>query len=384
MRYVLGVASTVVRTVSILAIVLWAFAASAAQTPAPSPDPGARLTDRIRALEREAERLAGQAKTMLTELRTLEVERDLRIEESRVAATAVTAAEQTLRGTRERLAALETQRVAQLPDLKRQFAELYKRGHAGYARALASATSARELSRATRAVTALNTINQRRIDAHRRTLESVRREQEAQATQAQELAKQQAAARAAQTAAERAVAARAARVAQIDSRRDLTAQYVGELQVAYDQLQQRLSSNESAAAVAVPLPPFRGALEWPAAGRVTGRFGQTSGRLGGTAVRNGIEIEAKEGAPVRAIHGGTVGFADSFTGFGTLVILEHGANNFSLYGYLGSTSVQRGEVVEAGRELGQVGLAPAGSAALYFEMRIDGRSVDPVQWLKPR
>ena len=117
---------------------------------------------------------------------------------------------------------------------------------------------------------------------------------------------------------------------------------------------------------------------------MTGRFGQTAGRLGGTAVRNGIEIAAEEGGPVRAIHGGTVGFADSFTGFGTLVIIEHGAGGFSLYGYLGSTAVQPGDAVEAGQELGVVGLAPAGSPALYFEMRIDGQSVDPVQWLKPR
>jgi septal ring factor EnvC (AmiA/AmiB activator) len=39
-------------------------------------------------------------------------------------------------------------------------------------------------------------------------------------------------------------------------------------------------------------------------------------------------------------------------------------------------------MVTSGAELGRVGLAPAGPAALYFEMRIDGRSVDPVQWLK--
>jgi septal ring factor EnvC (AmiA/AmiB activator) len=357
----------------------------AAQTPPPAAgSPGARVTERIRALEREAEQLAGQAKTLLTELRKLEVARDLRVEESRAAATAATAAEQTLQDTTTRLRGLEEQRVSQLPDLKRQFAELYKRGQGGYARVLVGAGSARELARATRAVAALTTINQRRIEDHRRTIEAVRKEQDAQAAQGQELAKRQAEARAAQTAAERAVAARAALVAQIDSRRDLTAQYVGELQVAYDQLQRRLTEEEGGTAAAIPLVPFRGALDWPAPGRLSGRFGQTSGRLGGTAVRNGIEIAATEGAPVRAVHGGTVGHADTFTGFGTLVILEHGANNFSLYGYLGAASVQKGDVVEAGRELGRVGLAPAGPPALYFEMRIDGKSVDPVQWLKPR
>ena len=95
-----------------------------------------------------------------------------------------------------------------------------------------------------------------------------------------------------------------------------------------------------------------------------------------------MEVSAPEGATVRAVHAGTVSFADEFTGFGTLVIIDHGANNYSLYGYLGSVSAQRGAQVAAGAELGRVGLSPAGPAALYFEMRIDGRSVDPLQWLQ--
>ena len=60
-------------------------------------------------------------------------------------------------------------------------------------------------------------------------------------------------------------------------------------------------------------------------------------------VRSGLEIAAPEGTSVRAVHGGTVGYAEGYTGLGTLVILDHGDNNFSLYGYLLSLSVQRGD-----------------------------------------
>jgi septal ring factor EnvC (AmiA/AmiB activator) len=136
--------------------------------------------------------------------------------------------------------------------------------------------------------------------------------------------------------------------------------------------------------VAVPLAPFRGGLEWPVAGRVAARFGQTANRLGGSAVKNGIDIAATEGAPVRAVHGGTVRFAGSFTGFGTLVILDHGGESYTLYGYLSSTAVAQGAQVAAGVELGTVGAPPGGMPALYFELRIDGHSVDPLQWLKAR
>ena len=303
-------------------------------------------------------------------------------------AAAVTAdAEKDLQQTTDRLSRLELQRLAQLPDMKLQLVDMYKRGRSGYARLLFNASNLREFARATRAIASLTTLNEQRLVEHRRTLDALRKERDAFAQKARELQKKGNEARQAKANAERAVAARGELISQIDARRDLTAQYMGELQVAYDKIQQQLKakSDETAEAVAVPLLPFRGALEWPVAGKVNGPFGQPpTGRLGGSAIKNGIEIAATEDTPVRAVHGGSVGFADAFTGFGTLVILDHGGNNYSLYGYLASTSVKQGDRVESGAELGRVGLAPAGPPALYFEMRIDGKSVDPVQWLKPR
>ena len=50
----------------------------------------------------------------------------------------------------------------------------------------------------------------------------------------------------------------------------------------------------------------------------------------------------------------------------------------------GAIVVMPGQTVTAGSEIGVVGPSPAGPAALYFELRVDGRSVDPVQWLNPR
>jgi septal ring factor EnvC (AmiA/AmiB activator) len=47
-------------------------------------------------------------------------------------------------------------------------------------------------------------------------------------------------------------------------------------------------------------------------------------------------------------------------------------------------SVNKGDRVERGQAIGTVGLAPAGSSELHFELRIDGQSVDPLQWLKKR
>jgi septal ring factor EnvC (AmiA/AmiB activator) len=369
-----------------MAIVLAAALASA-QEPAASPDaPSRRIADRIRALQRESERLAGEARTLVGDLRTLEIERDLKNEQAKQAAAQTAEAEQALRQTTDRLASLELQRLAQLPDMKQQLVDVYKRGRSGYARLLFGARDVREFARAARAISALASLNQKRAAEHRRTLEALQAERAAFGQRARELQAQEAVARQARAEAERAVAARTAKMSEIDSRRDLTAQYMGELQVAYDKIQLQISAPAEGRtdAVAVPLLPFRGALDWPTTGRIGSRFGQAEGRLGGSAVRNGVEIASTEDLPVRAVHGGTVAYADAFTGLGTLVILDHGGNNYSLYGYLGSVTVQTGGQVETGGEIGRVGASPAGPPALYFELRIDGKPIDPVQWLKPR
>ena len=357
----------------------------AAQAPAAPDTQGQRITDRIRSLQREADRLANEQRTLVGDLRKLEIERDLKAEQARQAATQTAEAQGTLRQTTDRLASLELQRLAQLPDMKQQLVDVYKRGRSGYAQLLFGAKDVRDFARAARAVASLASINQKRMEEHRRTLEALRRERSSFAQRAREFQAKEATARQARAEAERAVEARAARMSEIDSRRDLTAQYVGELQVAYDRIQQQLSAAEGRGeAVSVPLLPFRGALDWPAAGKINSRFGQSEGRLGGSAVKNGIEIVSTEDAPVKAVHSGTVAYADAFTGLGTLVILDHGGNNYSLYGYLGSVAVQMGAMVQTGAEIGRVGASPAGPPALYFELRIDGKPTDPVQWLKPR
>ena len=379
----------ILRSLTCGAIALALATAIAAQTPDRSRDEAQvrRVNDRIRALQLEADRLAAQSRTLLGELRGLEIEQQLQIERVRDAQAAVARGRAAIEKAATDIDALEQTRLSQLPDLKVQLVDIYKRGRTGYARLLFGSVGVREFGRATRAVAALMRINERRIAEHRRTLDALHRqrallEQELSALQARETEERQA-----QTAADRAVTARTALVAQIDSRRDLNAQFAGELQLSYERLQQQIANaaaGRPTEAVAVPFAPFRGALEWPVPGRVTVGFGQSSRRPGDAAVRNGVEISAEEGTPVHAIHPGTVSYADAFTGFGNLVIVDHGANAYSLYGYLASMSVARGAPVDGGAELGLVGLAPTGPPALYFEVRVDGRSVDPVQWMRAR
>ena len=301
---------------------------------AQAPDPQARrVDDRMRALQRENEQLAKQATTLLGDLRQLEIQRDLRLQEWKQAEAAAAEAQEALVHAGDRLVALDRERTARLPDLRAQLVDVYKRGRSGYARLIFGAADLRDFARATRAVAALSSINQRRLAEYQQTLQQLTKQRVVLDLSARQLNVREAEARGARAAADRAVAEVSAQIARIDSRRDLTAQYVGELQVASDRLQQQLvsaSAGRPRESVAVPLLPFRGTLEWPAPGRVSARFGQASDRLGGTAARNGIEIAVPENTAVHAVHGGTVAMAGPFIGFGNLVILEHGSNNYSL------------------------------------------------------
>jgi septal ring factor EnvC (AmiA/AmiB activator) len=128
---------------------------------------------------------------------------------------------------------------------------------------------------------------------------------------------------------------------------------------------------------ALPLRPFRGDLPWPVDGQLKRRFNRGS-------ASNGIEIAAAEGADARAIHDGVVAFAGTFAGFGNLVILDHGSQTFSLYGDLLDIAVKKGARVDRGHAVGTVGPTATGTDGLYFELRVDGQPVDPLQWLKKR
>ena len=153
-----------------------------------------------------------------------------------------------------------------------------------------------------------------------------------------------------------------------------------ELQAAQQKLQLALRGLASGAAAAesirLPLNPFRGDLDWPVSGQLRRRFARPSFQ--------GIEVAAAEGTEVRAIHDGIVAFGDSFAGFGNLVILDHGSQTFSLYGNLLDIVVKKGARIPRGQPVGTVGPTPAGAAGLYFELRVDGQPVDPLQWLKTK
>ena len=368
-------------------------AARRAVTQSPGRDGAAALDTRAAAriadLRREADSLASRERTLVEELRRLEVGRDLRAAEFDERTRDLERVQAELDTTARRILELERASASQLPDLSARMVELYKIGNGGYLRLLLNVDDLREMGRAYRFVSGLQGFDRRRVAEHRKTLAELRKAQSAIEARRAEAGRAQDEVARARDAAAAAVEAHEDLIRQIDARRDLAAQFVRELEAARESLQQTLDEAARGAAggatvlPVLPLRPFRGDLDWPAAGPVVGGFGrQVDRRFHTSTVSNGVRIRAALSTPVEAIHEGTVVFASSFAGFGKLVIVDHGAAAFSLYGYLAEIDVTSGERVARGQVLGSAGAGPNGEPGLYFELRIDGKPVDPLQWLR--
>jgi septal ring factor EnvC (AmiA/AmiB activator) len=118
-------------------------------------------------------------------------------------------------------------------------------------------------------------------------------------------------------------------------------------------------------------------------GRV-GTFGKTRHQeFAAELFRKGIDIEASLGDDVKAVEGGKVVFADRFSGYGKMMIIDHGQRYYTLYAHLSELLKKPGEPVRRGEPIAQVGDSDSlAGARLYFEIRKDGKPLDPIPWFR--
>jgi murein hydrolase activator len=134
------------------------------------------------------------------------------------------------------------------------------------------------------------------------------------------------------------------------------------------------------------LASLRGRLDWPARGQVTAPFGKfRHPEFDGEILRKGIDIQAALGEEIKVVEKGRVVYADRFSGYGNMVIVDHGERYYTIYGHLAEILKKVGEALNRGDALGRAGDSDApGGSKLYFEIRKDGHSVDPLPWFKKR
>ena len=122
----------------------------------------------------------------------------------------------------------------------------------------------------------------------------------------------------------------------------------------------------------------KGRLPMPVDGPVMHAFGQS--RAGGLRWQGWL-IGAAAGEDVIAVAYGRVAFADWLRGYGLLLIIDHGEGFMSLYGHNESLLHEAGTWVEPGEIISVVGSGASDNQGLYFELRKDGKAIDPASWL---
>lgn len=194
-----------------------------------------------------------------------------------------------------------------------------------------------------------------------------------------------------------------ARIAELEAQREQRRTLVAELEARFKDADSRIKAlgrDEQALAnlleelrdifadipdqldVAQSFAQKRGRLAPPAGGRTLVGFGAN---LPDGRTSHGWLFGAEAGAPVHAIAHGRVAFSDWLKGYGLIVILDHGDGYMSLYAQNDSLQREVGEWVSAGDVLASVGSSGGQSrSALYFELRRNGRPIDPKGWfIKP-
>ena len=137
---------------------------------------------------------------------------------------------------------------------------------------------------------------------------------------------------------------------------------------------------EPARPVAAVAGPSVGGAGWPLSGSLIAGYGA---KLPDGRSSQGLLIGANAGTPVRAVADGSVVYAEWMSGFGLILIVDHGNGYMSLYAHNDAVLRDAGDAVRRGDQVSTVGTSGGhGRPALYFELRRNGDPVNPDVWLR--
>ncbi len=355
----------------------------------------ARVRAKRTAVEHEIEKLRGQADTTLGELE--EIDLDLRLAAHRLDEAQLEFEEtrRRLNATLRDVAATRTRLEETRPRVLRSLASLEKLGELSYARLLFSIDDPADVLRGYRYVARIASSDGVLIRSYRETLLQLSDlEAELKTRTARNLENRGRLADARKDLAARKQA-REKRFMDISLQRALQERLAKEYEKREADLVALLAQPATAVAApgrpqaaipafdaAAPLRAVRGALPWPVNGTLVRRFGvEKDPQFGTRTIQQGIEIDAFPEVAVRAVHAGRVVYADQFVGYGMLVIIDHGQREHTLYGRLGELRVAAGEDVAEGTLVGLLPNTRVTGTGLHFEVRVQGRPEDPLEWL---
>jgi murein hydrolase activator len=349
-------------------------------------------------LERRMNSLQSTAHNLTEEVRNLEQQADATERLVRSLDEQLASIGEEVESTTGSLAQTEAQLVVKREVLRRRLVDIYKRGPLHSAEVLLSAHSFGNLVARYKYLHLLA----RRDRALVENVETLRNDIVSQRSLLVRLQDELERSRGEKTGEERRLRAlqqqRGQSLVQVRRTTQQTRNRLAQMQRDEARLGNVLASLETARRRAAALPNARpaapstlrtsdlGRLAWPVEGEILYRFGRVVDAQSNTATRwNGVGISAAQGTAVRTVAPGEVVVADAIGTYGNTVIVQHGGGDYSVYGSLERIDVRKGATVVQGQAIGTVGRAdPELPPHLHFEVRPQGRAVDPLEWLRGR
>ncbi|MCP5166209.1 MAG: peptidoglycan DD-metalloendopeptidase family protein [Pseudomonadales bacterium] len=300
---------------------------------------------------------------------------------------AIAASEAELDGLQAQRVDLEQARNAQQARIALELKTAWQMGQQGQVKVLLNQEDPHTVARAMAYYQYFFRARNDLVGRYRETLEELRELEERIAGTLDQQAAQQAELEQQQAQLETAQAARKETVASLSTSIESKAEKLKQLEQDRKELEKLLEAIARAVAdLEVPehYQPFkaaRGKMPWPLAAKRVNNFGRP--RNEGKMRWQGVTIPAREGSKVNAIHHGRVVYADWLRGSGLLLIIDHGDGYMSLYAHNQSLLREVGEWVKAGTPVSTVGNSGGQEqAALYFEIRHQGKPVNPASWCR--
>ncbi len=350
---------------------------------ASDPKKGLRETRKKIAVEkRTLEDLSSRGRNLLEALESLDKEIVVAEKRRRSSEARMEDLTREMKQKRRELSSLEGQIKRQRGEQARRLKAYYRLGRAGMLPVLFSEASPPEKFRNLDSLKRLLVADWRRLEAfHRLVTEKERVEADLQE-------RLKAEASLLETIEERKKALKASRqrknalLFRIDQDKRLHRRLLEELKEAEQDLLEEIRRKPPVPVIVDqgPIGAHKGKLPWPVEGKICRTFG-----ISRSVRSKGIDIKTKPGAPVRAVWGGGVAFADWFRGYGKLLIIQHGRNDYTISAHLSELNKRKGERVEAGEIVGHAGATGSVDGCLvHFEIWHGGSPEDPLHWLRKR
>lgn len=281
--------------------------------------------------------------------------------------------------------------------LKRRLVDVYEHGDLGYLSVLLASRSFTDFVERWEDLRLLIAANERAVRERKAAESKVARAQRSlvstqEALQSQEQAQQRARNQLGILAAERsnlvavADAQRRHVASEVAQMEDLSASEEAQLEQLIVERQRQVEAEREAqrrAAGIVGTTSAPGALAWPVSGTITSPFGYRRNPFGGgMEFHQGLDIAAPMGTTITAAASGTVISAGWYGGYGNYILIDHGGGMATGYGHCSQIFVSAGQQVQKGQAIGAVGSTGASTGPhVHFEVRINGKPVDPAAYL---